>query len=251
MLPAGLEVKGAIPPEFEQILTFEALALVANLERELGRQRQELLRERELRQAEIDAGQLPDLNPGGNAVHRRDWRVAHTPPDLQRRWVEITGPTERKMMINALNSGADVFMADFEDANCPSWQNMVEGQINLRDAIAGDISFTDPQGKQYALNERVATLLVRPRGWHLAEKHLLVDGRPVSAALFDFGLYFYHNARQLVDNGSGPYFYLAKLENHQEARLWNDAFVLAQEALGLPKGTIRATVLIETVLAAF
>ncbi|UCG26000.1 MAG: malate synthase A [Chloroflexota bacterium] len=251
MLPAGLEIKGAIPPEFEPILSFEALSLAAKLERELGRRRLELMREREVRQGQLDAGRLPDHEPGGSLRDRPDWRVAPTPPDLQRRWVEITGPTERKMMINALNSGADVFMADFEDANCPSWQNMVEGQINLRDAVNGTISFADPKGKQYELNETAATLLVRPRGWHLVEKHLLVDGRPVSAALFDFGLYFYHNARQLVDMGSGPYFYLAKLENHQEARLWNDAFILAQETLGLPQGTIRATVLIETVLAAF
>jgi malate synthase len=251
MPPQGLEIRGPIPEEYEQILTDDALALVAMLERKLGWQRRELVRERKVRQAEIDAGMLPDFLPDMEGVRQEEWKAAPSPPDLIKRWVEITGPTDRKMMINALNSGADVFMADFEDANSPTWQNMVEGQINLQDAVEGTISFSGPDGKQYKLNETVATLLVRPRGWHLVEKHIFVDDQPVSAALFDFGLYFYHNARRLIDKGSGPYFYLAKLENHREARLWNDAFILAQEALNIPRGTVRATVLIETILAAF
>ena len=251
MLPEGMEIKGPVTPEFAEILTPEAVAFVAGLERALGQRRRDLLRRRETRQAAIDGGRLPDFLTDTDAIRQAEWRVAPTPTDLQKRWVEITGPTERKMMINALNSGADVFMADFEDANSPTWENMVQGQINLRDAVDGSISFSSPEGKRYELKEGVATLLVRPRGWHLVEKHVLVDGRPVSAALFDFGLYFFHNAQKLVDKGSGPYFYLAKLENHLEARLWNDSFALAQERLAIPQGTIRATVLIETVLAAF
>jgi malate synthase len=251
MLPDGVKLTTPVYPEFETILTPEALAFVAKLERELGSRRRELLERRAVKQAAIDAGQLPDFLPETESVRREEWQVAPTPDDLQRRWVEITGPTDRKMMINALNSGTDVFMADFEDANSPTWHNMVDGQINLFDAVRGTISFTNPDGKQYSLDDQVATLLVRPRGWHLEERHVLVDGRPVSASLFDFGLYFFHNAQALIDRGSGPYYYLAKLENHLEARLWNDVFVLAQNKLGFPQGTIRATVLIETVLAAF
>jgi malate synthase len=250
MLPDGVSITGEVTPESAKILTSEAAAFVAQLDREFGGRRRELLQRRESRQREIDAGRMPEFLPETEWVRQGEWRVAPTPPDLQQRWVEITGPTDRKMLINALNSGADVFMADFEDANSPTWSNMVEGQNNLCDAIEGTITFTSADGKRYELNESVATLLVRPRGWHLEEKHFLVDGRPVSAALFDFGLYFFHNAQKLIDMGSGPYFYLAKLESHLEARLWNDAFVLAQEALGIPRGTIRATVLIETVLAA-
>lgn len=251
VLSEGIEIAGPVFGEYAEILTPEALDLVAELERALGPRRRELLQKRAERQEAIGQGQMPDFLPETAAVRQSEWHVAPAPADLQQRWVEITGPTDRKMMINALNSGADVFMADFEDANSPTWQNMVEGQINLRDAVNGTIAFTNPDGKEYQLNEQVATLLVRPRGWHLEERHLFVDGRPVSAALFDFGLYFFHNARASMEQGSGPYFYLAKLENHQEARLWNDAFVLAQDKLGIPQGTIRATVLIETVLAAF
>ena len=250
MLPDGVNITGEVTPESTRILTPEAAAFVAQLEREFGGRRRKLLQMREGRQWEIDAGQMPAFLPETEWIRQGEWRVAPTPLDLQQRWVEITGPTDRKMLINALNSGADVFMADFEDANSPTWSNMIEGQSNLRDAVEGNISFTNPDGKQYELNESVATLLVRPRGWHLEEKHFLVDGRPVSAALFDFSLYFFHNARKLIEKGSGPYFYLPKLESHLEARLWNDAFVLAQNTLDIPQGTIRATVLIETVLAA-
>jgi malate synthase len=251
MVHDAVTITAEVTPEFASILTPEAAAFVARLEREFGRRRRELLQKRETRQREIDAGRMPEFLPETAAVRQNDWSVAPTPADLQKRWVEITGPTDRKMLINALNSGADVFMADFEDANSPTWSNMVGGQSNLREAIAGTISFTSPDGRRYELNDTVATLLIRPRGWHLEEKHFLVDGRPVSAALFDFGLYFFHNAQKLIDKGSGPYFYLPKLESHLEARLWNDAFVLAQDALGIPRGSIRATVLIETVLAAF
>jgi malate synthase len=194
---------------------------------------------------------MPSFLSETESVRRSDWQVAAIPNDLQRRHVEITGPTERKMMINALNSGADVFMADFEDANSPTWDNMIQGHLNLRDAIERAISFKNPDGKEYKLNGKVALLLVRPRGWHLTEKHLLVDGQPISASLFDFGLYFFHNARRLLGKGSGPYFYLPKLENHLEARLWNDVFNFAQDELKISRGTIKATVLIETILAAF
>jgi malate synthase len=210
------------------------------------------LQARHERQARLDAGELPDFLPETRHIRAGDWRVAPvTTPDLQKRWVELTGPTERKMLINALNSGADVYMADFEDANSPTWQNMVEGQVNVVDAVNRTISFDNPDGRTYRLNEQTATLLVRPRGWHLPEKHVLVDGTPVAGAFFDFGLFFFHNARQLVDKGSAPYFYLPKLESHREARLWNDVFQLAQDTLGLPRGTIKATVLLETILAAF
>lgn len=250
-VPTGVEISGQYSPEFAQILTPEALNFVAKLQRQFNQRRLELLNRRVQVQAQIDAGNMPGFPSDTAHVRQGNWQVAPTPDDLQKRWVEITGPTERKMLINALNSGADIFMADFEDANSPSWQNMVEGQINLRDAIDHTISFTSPEGKQYELNEQVATLMVRPRGWHLEEKHVLVDGQPISGSLFDFGLYFFHNAQRLLDKGSGPYFYLPKLENHLEARLWNNVFELAQDELGIPRGTIRATVLLETVLAAF
>jgi malate synthase len=203
------------------------------------------------RQAEFDAGTLPDFLDETRMARESEWRVAAPAPDLTDRRVEITGPTDRKMVINALNSGARVFMADFEDADSPTWANMVEGQLNLTDAIDRTIDFKNPDGRVYRLDERVATLVARPRGWHLVERHLLVDGEPISASLFDFGLYFYRNAQRLIDKGSGPYFYLPKLESHLEARLWNDVFLFAQERLRLPAGTIRATVLIETILAAF
>ena len=246
----GIMVAGPVTPGFETILTQEALAFVAKLTREFRARRDELLEARKVRQAEIDAGALPGLLPGTEEIRNGNWTVAPVPADLQDRRVEITGPVSRKMVINALNSNAMVFMADFEDSNCPTWTNCVEGQINLRDAVRRTIEFEAP-GKRYWLNDDTATLMVRPRGWHLDERHLLVDGRPVPAGLFDFGLFFFHNAQELIDRGTGPYFYLPKLQNHLEARLWNDVFVLAQEELSVPQGTIKATVLIEHILAAF
>jgi malate synthase len=247
----GIQVLGPVDGRFAEILTPEALAFLERLQRQFGAQRSELLERRAARQAEFDAGALPDFLPETRAVREGEWKVASIPADLQKRWVEITGPAERKMVINALNSGASVFMADFEDANTPTWTNMVEGQVNLIDAIERTIEFQNPDGRTYRLNEETATLLVRPRGWHLVEKHVLVDGEPISGSLFDFGLFFFHNARRLLDRGSGPYFYLPKLESHLEARLWNDVFNLSQDALGIPRGSIRATVLVETILAAF
>jgi malate synthase len=233
------------------VLTPDALELVGILERELGGRREELLRARVARQARIEAGELPDFLEETRGVRDGDWRVAPVPPDLEDRRVEITGPAgDRKMVINAFNSGARTYMADFEDANSPTWENVVGGQQNLTDAIERTISVETPE-KSYALKDEVAVLLVRPRGWHLVERHVEVDGRPVSASLFDFGVFLARNAERLLERGSGPYFYLPKLESHLEARLWNDAFVLAQERLGLPRGTIKATVLIETILAAF
>jgi malate synthase len=249
--PASVEVRAPIEGRVAEVLTPEALAFVARLQRDFGPTRDALLRRRAERQAELDAGALPDFLPETRAVREGDWTVPPAPKDFQKRWVEITGPAERKMVINALNCGADVFMADFEDAHTPTWRNMVEGQVNLIDAVKGTIEFTGPEGKAYRLKEETATLMVRPRGWHLPEKHVWVDGRPVSGSLFDFGLYLFHNARPLLERGTGPYFYLPKLESHREARLWNDVFVAAQDALGLPRGTIRATVLVETILAAF
>jgi len=249
---AGVEVRGPSLARFDEVLTGPALEFIARLHREFNPVRQRLLEARRERQARLDAGELPDFLPDTRAVREGEWQVAPvTNADLRKRWVELTGPTERKMLINALNSGADVYMADFEDANTPTWQNMLEGQVNLIDAIERTISFDNPDGRTYRLNDQTATLLVRPRGWHLPEKHVLVDGTPVSGSLFDFGLYFFHNARKLVDKGSGPYFYLPKQEGHKEARLWNDVFQFAQDALGIPRGTIKATVLLETILAAF
>jgi malate synthase len=249
-LPEGVQVLGPVSPAFAQILTPAALSFVAKLHRQFNSTRESLLKRRVERQIELDAGKLPDF-PANSVARQSDWQVASTPPDLQKRWVEITGPTERKMMVNALNSGASVFMADFEDALSPSWDNVVQGQINLIDAIRRQIDFVSPEGKAYKLNEQVATLLVRPRGWHLVEKNVLVDGQPISGSLFDFGLYLFHNAKELLARGSGPYFYLPKLESHLEARLWNDVFNLAQDEVGIPRGTIRATVLVETIMAAF
>jgi malate synthase len=250
--PKGLEINGKVTSEFAEILTPEALGFVAKLEREFSGNRRTLLQKRIGRQAEIDAGTMPDFLPATKHIREdASWKVAPIPADLQSRRVEITGPVERKMMINALNSGANVFMADFEDANSPTWQNQMQGHINLRDAIDRTISFISPEGKHYKLNEEIAVLLVRPRGWHLDEKHVLVDGKPMSGSLFDFGLYFFHNARKLIEKGTGPYFYIPKLENHLEARLWNDVFVMAQDELSIPRGTIKVTVLIETILAAF
>ena len=252
MAGEGIQLKGPVEARASEILTPEALEFVAALQREFNGRREELLELRRQRQERLDAGELPDFLPETKAV-RDDpgWRVASIPKDLERRWVEITGPVERKMMINALNSGADVFMADFEDANSPTWENNLNGQANLIDAIERRITFENPDGKKYELNEKVATLLVRPRGWHLLEKHLEVDGRPVSGSLFDAGLYLFHNAKRLLGKGSGPYFYLPKLESHLEARLWNDVFNFAQDRLGVPRGSVRATVLVETILAAF
>ena len=247
----GLTVDGDMVPGFERVLTAEALAFVAELERAFNPRRRELLDRRRRIQARIDAGLNPGFLEETASVRAADWQVAPCPPDLEDRRVEITGPVDRKMMINALNSGAKVFMADFEDANSPTWANVVTGQINLMEAVARTLAYSAEGGKEYRLNENVAVLVVRPRGWHLDEKHVQVDGRPVSASLFDFGLYLFHNAARLLELGTGPYFYLPKLENHLEARLWNDVFSMAQERLGLPPGTIKATVLIETILAAF
>jgi malate synthase len=239
-----------VAPADQEILSSEALAFVELLQRELGPRRVELLQSRIARQRELDAGARPDFLRDTKDVREGDWQVAPPPSDLQDRRVEITGPVDRKMMINALNSGASVFMADFEDATSPTWENVVDGQRNLRDSVRRTIEL-DQNGKSYRLNDELATLVVRPRGWHLVERHVLVDGEPVSASLFDFGLAFFHNAREQLDRGTGPYFYLPKLESHLEARLWNEAFVLAQEELGVPRGSIKATVLIETILAAF
>ena len=247
----GIEITGPVTTEFAEILTPDAMNFVAKLAREFEGRREELLAKRVQRQQEIDAGKLPDFLPETEYIRNSDWTVAPLPDDLQDRRVEITGPVDRKMVINALNSGAKVYMADFEDAHSPTWEGTIQGQINLRDAIAGTIDFTSPEGKRYRLNEQTATLLARPRGWHLNEKHVLIDGKPVSGGIFDFALYFYHNVRPLLAKGTGPYFYLPKLENHLEARLWNDIFVMAQNELGIPQGTIKATVLIETILAAF
>ena len=234
-----------------QILTPEATAFLIKLARAFEVRRRELLARRRIRQQEIDADKMPDFLPETAAIRNQEWTVAPIPADLLDRRVEITGPVERKMIINALNSGASVFMADFEDSNSPTWSNNLEGQLNLCDAVRRTINYTSPEGKQYKLAPRTATLMVRPRGWHLEEKHFLVDGEPISASLFDFGLFFFHNAAQLIANGTGPYFYLPKLESHLEARLWNDVFCLSQDELGIPRGTIRATVLIETILAVF
>jgi malate synthase len=249
--PPDIQLLGRINPSFAQILTPDALAFVARLQRAFGGRREECLERRQRRQTALHRGETLDFLPETKSVRESDWTCAPIPADIQDRRVEITGPTDRKMVINALNSGAKIFMADFEDANAPNWNNMVEGQINLRDAIRGAIRFTNPEGKEYKLNEQVAVLMPRPRGWHLPEKHMLVDGKPVSGGLFDFGLYFFHNAKELLARGSGPYFYLPKMESHLEARIWNDVFKVAQDELGIPQGTIRATVLIETIPAAF
>jgi malate synthase len=246
----GVEVRGERRPEWDAILTPEALQFVATLQREFNPRREELLARREERKKRLDAGELPDFLPETGEIRETDWTVAPIPRDLVDRRVEITGPVDRKMIINALNSGANVFMADFEDANSPRWANNLDGHINLKDAVRRTITF-DSGAKQYRLHEKTATLLVRPRGWHLLEKHLFVDGQPISASLFDFALYFFHNAEELLRRGTGPYFYLPKMESHLEARLWNDVFRRAQDLLGIPQGSIRATVLIETILAAF
>jgi len=249
-MDTDIDVRGEVRPEWEEILSDEALAFVAMLQKELNPRREELLRAREERKLRLDAGELPDFLPETREIRESEWTVAPIPGDLLDRRVEITGPVDRKMIINALNSGANVFMADFEDANAPTWFNNIDGQLNLRDAVRRAITFESGE-KKYKLNDRTATLVVRPRGWHLLEEHVYVDGKPVSASLFDFALYFFHNAKELIARGTGPYFYLPKMESHLEARLWNDVFVRAQQELGIPVGTIRATVLIETILAAF
>ena len=249
---AGVTIHGPLEDGYDEILTPDALAFVAKLERRFGAERRKLLARRLEVQARLDAGEKCDFLPETREIREGDWTVAPAPDDALDRRVEITGPTDRKMIINALNCGANVFMADFEDANTPTWDNLIAGQINLRDAVSGDIEYTDPStGKHYELTDKLATLFVRPRGWHMPEKHVLLEGEAVSGALFDFGLFFFHNVRRLIDKGTRPYFYLPKLENHLEARLWNDVFNVAEDELGVPRGTIRATVLIETILSAF
>jgi malate synthase len=251
-LPKGVELRGSLRTGYERILNAEALSFIAALERRFGAERKRLLARRAEVQAKLDEGWKPHFLAETRQIRDRGWTVAPIPEDLLDRRVEITGPVDRKMVINALNCGANVYMADFEDASTPTWDNLIDGQINLVDAVRRSIAFDDPgSGKHYALNPKTATLVVRPRGWHLPEAHLLIDGEAMSGALFDFGLYVFHNAKELVQRGTGPYFYLPKLESHLEARLWSDVFVHAQAALDLPKGTIKATVLIETILAAF
>jgi malate synthase len=247
-----LVVSGPTHPEQHRVITPDALRFLTELQQRFNGRRLELLAARTERQKRIDAGERPDFLPQTREIREADWTVAPIPADLQDRRVEITGPVDRKMIINALNSGAKVFMADFEDSNTPTWVNQIEGQLNLMDAVRRTITFSDPSsGKKYRLNERTAVLFVRPRGWHLDERHVLVDNQPMSGSLFDFGLYFFHNAKYLLTSGTGPYFYLPKMESHLEARLWNDVFVSAQKELGIPNGSIRSTVLIETILATF
>jgi malate synthase len=248
----GVELRGAWGPRYEEVLNDETVTFIVGLQRKFNPTRLRLLRRREARQQEFDAGALPDFLPGTKEIREGDWVIAPIPEDLHDRRVEITGPVDRKMIVNALNSGAKVFMADFEDANSPTWANVVEGQINLKDRWQGTIDFKDPQsGKDYKLGPNPAVLLIRPRGWHLPEEHLVVDGQPMSGSLFDFGLYFFLNAKAALAAGSGPYFYLPKLESHLEARLWNEVFTYAEQSLGIPHGSIKATVLIETLPAAF
>ncbi|MEK5269264.1 malate synthase A [Aeribacillus sp. FSL K6-8394] len=246
-----LEVKGTLLPSYKEILTNEALQFVEKLEQTFGSRRIELLELRKERERRINEGEKPSFLKETEHIRKGDWTIPPVPKDLQDRRVEITGPVDRKMIINALNSGAKVFMADFEDATSPTWENIVEGQIHLRDAVNKTIEYVNENGKVYKLNEETATLIVRPRGLHLEEKHVLLDGKRISGSLFDFGLYFFHNAKELIKRGSGPYFYLPKLESHLEARWWNDVFCFAQDELGVKRGTIKATVLIETILAAF
>ena len=251
LLP-GVEIAAPIPDAYASVLTAEAVAFLARLQRAHNARRKELLAARVARQARLDAGERPDFLPETKAIREAEWTVAPLPGDLQDRRVEITGPVDRKMIINALNSGAKVFMADFEDSTTPTWENVLSGQLNLMDAVRRTITFEDAKtGKSYKLIETPAVLFVRARGWHLEERHVLVDGEPMSGGLFDFGLYAFHNAKELLARGSGPYFYLPKMESHLEARLWNDVFVQAEQELGIAKGSIKGTVLIETILAAF
>jgi malate synthase len=248
---SSIQILGSMSSAYAEILTPPALDFLVKLHREFDSARDALLKRRSERQAEIDAGAVPDFLPETAAIRESEWQVNPIPADLQDRRIEITGPVERKMIINALNSSARVFMADFEDSLTPTWDNVIQGQSNLREAVRRTLELTSPEGKSYKLKDKIATLVVRPRGWHLLEKHVLVDGQPISASLFDFGLYFFHNVSELIERGSGPYFYLPKLEGHLEARLWNHVFEYAQDALRLNRGTIKATVLIETFLAAF
>ena len=248
---SGVEVRPPKVDRASEVLTPEAVAFVASLQREFNPTREALLAKRAERQATFDAGHLPDFLSETRTIREGSWRVAPVPRDLRDRRVEITGPVDRKMVINALNSGASTFMADFEDANSPTWENLIAGHVNLIDAIRGTITFTAPDGRTYRLGEKTATLIVRPRGWHLLETHMRVDGRPVSGSLLDFGLYVFHNARALLERGTGPYFYLPKLQSHLEARLWNEVFTFAEDALAIPRASIKATVLVEHILAAF
>src|SRR5689334_13213869 len=234
----NLEVTGPVSGDYREILSVEALEFLAHVAKQFEKRRIELLARREARQRELDSGKLPNFLEETAGVRQGGWTVASIPRDLQDRRVEITGPVDRKMIINALNSSASVFMADFEDSNSPTWRNNLEGQLNLRDAVEGTITYVSPEGKRYAPAGKTATLMVRPRGWHLEEHNFLVDGKPISASLFDFGLFFFHNAKQLIARGTGPYFYLPKMESHLEARLWNDVFRFAQDELGIPRGTI-------------
>jgi len=251
-LPDGVSIDGVVNPGYERVLTQEAVAFVADLHRQFDGRRRELLAARTERQRRLDGGEKPDFLAETSQIRDNDWTVAPLPRDILDRRVEITGPVDRKMIINALNCGANVFMADFEDASTPSWTNMVDGQLNLRDAVRREIDYVDAQsGRAYRLNEKTAVLFVRPRGWHLPERHMSVDGQAMSGSLFDFGLHFFHNAKELLARGSGLYFYLPKIESHLEARLWNDVFVYAQRALDVPQKSIKATVLIETILATF
>ena len=249
-LPQGMQITVEIRPGFDTILTSEALEFVAKLHRTFEPRRQALLKARADRTRQLDAGERPGFLPETQPIRESDWTIAPLPKDLECRRVEITGPVDRKMIINALNSGADSFMADFEDSNAPSWDNQITGQLNLMEAVRCTISL-EQNGKSYELHEKIATLIVRPRGWHLDEKHVTVDDQRVSGGIFDFALFFFHNAKEQLARGTGPYFYLPKMESHLEARLWNDIFVAAQEEAGIARGTIRATVLIETILAAF
>lgn len=250
-LMQNIKVKGETNASAERVLTPEALKFLAELHQRFNGKREELLALRTKRQESLDKGLLPSFLTETEEIRNSEWQVGPSAIDLRDRRVEITGPVERKMMINALNSGAKVFMADFEDALSPTWENVIDGQINCMEAVRKTLSFVSPEGKSYQLNEQIATLVIRPRGWHLQEEHFEIEGQPCSASLFDFGLYFFHNAEELIKGGSGPYFYLPKLESHLEARLWNDVFVFSQNYLKIPHGTIRATVLIETILAAF
>ena len=249
-LPAGMQINAPILPGFETVLTLPALELVAKLHRAFEPRRQELLAARTERAKRLDAGERPDFLPETKSVRDGDWKIAPVPPALHCRRVEITGPVDAKMVINAFNSGADSYMTDFEDSNSPVWTNQIQGQINLGQAIRRTLTH-EANGKSYKLNDKIATLQVRPRGWHLDEKHVTVDGRRVHGGIFDFALFIFHNAKELIARGAGPFFYLPKMESHLEARLWNDVFVMTQDELGLPQGTIKATVLIETILAAF
>ena len=251
-LEERVQILGEILPRFDEILTPSALNFVSSLSSRFSQRREELLLLRKKRQLEIENGSLPDFLKETRNIREASWKVSPAPMDLQDRRVEITGPSgDTKMVINAFNSGANTYMADFEDSQSPTWYETIQGQINLKDSITGSINYTSPEGKEYRLNQKTATLIVRPRGWHLLEKHVLLEGKPIPASIFDFALFFFHNSNKLIEKGSGPYFYLPKIESYLEARLWNDIFVASEEAFKLPRGTIKATVLIETIQSAF